>query len=165
MFLHKISGLAEHFIYLNDDSFVLHNVSKSAFFELDGLPINNYHFKQLKKDKNSLGVLYPIYKKSFQLAMRAAGATFYRNRKTALVPCHHPKPMLKSVCKKLWCRIPDQIRESLTPFRSEKSVSNYMFCNYMLLTGQTHDREIRSALTLNAENFFGQDFISINDVN
>jgi hypothetical protein len=37
--LHKIGGLAENFIYLNDDMYVYQPVSKATFFKDNGMPI------------------------------------------------------------------------------------------------------------------------------
>ena len=48
LFLHKIPDLSEHFIYVNDDMSLLHHANKSLFFDIDGLPINDFHFRRLK---------------------------------------------------------------------------------------------------------------------
>lgn len=39
MFLHKIPGLAEHFIYSNDDMIAINNSNAVDFFTEDGKPI------------------------------------------------------------------------------------------------------------------------------
>ncbi len=36
-YMHKIPGLAEHFVYFNDDFFIINNVSRERFFR-NGLP-------------------------------------------------------------------------------------------------------------------------------
>ena len=163
LYLHKIPGLAEHFIYVNDDMSLLHYANKSLFFDGDGLPINDFHFRQLKKQRERLGSLYPIYRNSFRIAMQAAGARFYRDRKTSIVPRHYPKPMLKSACEDLWQRKSEELDASATPFRSEKSASNYMFCEYMLLAGYTHDQEMYTCQTLQPEDIFSSDTLTLND--
>lgn len=163
LYLHRIPGLAERFIYVNDDMSLLHHVNKTLFFDVDGLPVNDFHFRQLNKQREKLGSLYPIYRNSFRIAMQAAGARFYRNRKTSLVPRHYPKPMLKSACEELWQKKEKELDESATPFRSEKSASNYMFCEYMLLAGHTHDQEMYTCQTLLPEDIFGSDTLTLND--
>lgn len=52
MFLHKIPGLAEHFIYSNDDTFPFKTMDAYGFFNADGLPVYEitkiYNAKRLK---------------------------------------------------------------------------------------------------------------------
>ena len=95
--------------------------------------------------------------------MRAAGAKFYRDRQTSMVPRHHPKPMLKSACEEFWQRKGNELWASVSPFRSSKSVSNYAFCEYMLLTGLSHDQELCTTQILGSEEVFNCDTLTLND--
>ena len=45
MFLHKIPGLSEEFIYFNDDTFVIKPMKKTDFF-VDGKPVLNPHLQK-----------------------------------------------------------------------------------------------------------------------
>ncbi len=47
--LHRIPGLAEHFLYANDDMFFNRPVSPSTFFAEDGLPIIRLNRRPLRK--------------------------------------------------------------------------------------------------------------------
>lgn len=95
--------------------------------------------------------------------MQASGAKFYRDRQTSMVPRHHPKPMLKSACEEFWQRKGDELWARASPFRSDKSVSNYAFCEYMLLAGHSHDQELCTTQTLKSEDVFNCDTLSLND--
>lgn len=47
--LHLIPGLAEHFLYANDDMFLNHEVSPETFYAKDGLPIKRFNWRAFKK--------------------------------------------------------------------------------------------------------------------
>ena len=42
LFLHKIPGLARHWLFFNDDSFIMNPVTLEMFFDPSGKPINRY---------------------------------------------------------------------------------------------------------------------------
>ena len=48
-FLYKIPGLAEHFLYANDDMFINRPVTPSSFFAADGLPIIRFNRRPFRK--------------------------------------------------------------------------------------------------------------------
>lgn len=48
-FLYKIPGLAEHFIYANDDMFINKHVTPETFFGKDGLPIVRFNRRPFRK--------------------------------------------------------------------------------------------------------------------
>ena len=48
-FLYKIPGLAEHFIYANDDMFINKPVTPETFFGKDGLPIVRFNRRPFRK--------------------------------------------------------------------------------------------------------------------
>lgn len=48
-FLYKIPGLAEHFIYANDDMFINKPVTQETFFGKDGLPIVRFNRRPFRK--------------------------------------------------------------------------------------------------------------------
>ncbi|VBB48122.1 conserved hypothetical protein [uncultured Paludibacter sp.] len=49
LFLYKIEGLSEHFIYANDDMFINNSVSPDTFFTNEGFPIIRLTRKNLRK--------------------------------------------------------------------------------------------------------------------
>lgn len=48
-FLYRIPGLAEHFLFANDDMFINRQVAPSDFFTADGLPIIRFSRRPLRK--------------------------------------------------------------------------------------------------------------------
>ncbi len=46
---HKIPGLAEHFIFANDDMYINHPVTPATFFGEDGLPIIRFNRRPLRR--------------------------------------------------------------------------------------------------------------------
>lgn len=74
-FLHRIPGLAEHFIYANDDMFVNHPVNKDDFFGKDGLPIVRLNRRPFRKatlwiKENILGKPLSNYNRTIQTSAR-----------------------------------------------------------------------------------------------
>jgi hypothetical protein len=94
-FIHHIPGLAEKFIYFNDDFFVGKPVTKHLFFAEDGRPI----FYNTGKYINSFLALSPLSKYGFRHAWRNLYDLFrvafgYSVR----LPLHQAAAMSKSVC-------------------------------------------------------------------
>lgn len=54
MFLHRIPTLQEHFIYFNDDMFIVNNCKFEDFFE-DEKPVINVKYSELDDVKNMFG--------------------------------------------------------------------------------------------------------------
>ncbi len=73
-FLHRIPGLAEHFIYANDDTFFGAPVAPEFFFDADGRPIVRLVPKAFGKlryaVKRASGIGFGYYRRSLFLAAR-----------------------------------------------------------------------------------------------
>lgn len=129
MYLHRIEGLSEEFIYFNDDFFPLAESSADDFFR-KGKAVMSPSRHLLHLD---------MYKKicwnSDRLARKAAGAPaglmFLR-------PQHICAPMLRSSSEKLFQMCRKEIDQTAArPLRTEKDLNQYLYTDYMFLTGQT----------------------------
>lgn len=60
-FLHHIPGLAEHFLYANDDTYINRPVTPQFFFDGEGRPVVNMNRKPLRKQ--ALAVIYFLREK------------------------------------------------------------------------------------------------------
>lgn len=137
MFLHNIKGLAEHFIYFNDDMFPIHGMSRTDFFVGEGLyakAIYNIHLQEYYgQSKNSYwDVLY----NDWILASRH----FKFNSLRAYIDYDHgPHPMIKSIIKKAASDYRQEIEESITTFRSRGNFSQHLWCHFCLFSRNDHE--------------------------
>lgn len=127
MFLHRIPGLSEQFIYFNDDIFPV-APSKAEDFFRDGKAV-------MKHSRNFLAL--NMFKKqtraSDRLAKSAAGASgigFMR-------PQHICSPMLRSCSEELYRLKEKEILSLVTPLRKPFNVNQYIFTDYLYYTGRT----------------------------
>jgi len=95
--LYKIPDLSEHFIYFNDDMFLINPVSPTDFF-IDGFPVLRGKWKKLDEDKKFKIFIEKYLKKTKQGNHRKAqqkGAKIVGFKK--YYKFHHtPKPLRKS---------------------------------------------------------------------
>ncbi len=161
--LHRIEGLAEQFIYFNDDYFILRPVRPERFFRnglpcdmavLDTLPMGgprghmlmndvnvvNSHFRKNAVLKaNPMKWLNPIY--GSQLLRTVALLPFsvfpgFRNH-------HMPQAFLKSTIREVWEAEEPLLREvSSHRFRDITDVNQYMFRFWQLMSGKFHPTNI-----------------------
>ena len=161
--LHRIEDLAEHFIYFNDDYFLLRPVQPERFFRnglpcdmavLDTLPMGgprghmlmndvnvvNSHFKKNAVLKaNPMKWLNPVY--GSQLLRTVALLPFsvfpgFRNH-------HMPQAFLKSTIREVWDVEEPLLREvSSHRFRDITDVNQYMFRFWQLMSGKFHPTNI-----------------------
>lgn len=161
--LHRIEGLAEHFVYFNDDYFLLRPVQSERFFRnglpcdmavLDTLPMGgprghmlmndvnvvNSHFRKNAVLKaNPMKWLNPVY--GSQLLRTVALLPFsvfpgFRNH-------HMPQAFLKSTLQEVWDVEEPLLRKvSSHRFRDITDVNQYMFRFWQLMSGKFHPANI-----------------------
>ena len=133
MFLYRIPGLSEQFIYFNDDIFPVMDCTPEDFF-LNGRPAIGFARHLLHGN---------LYKQQVHQSDRMArkalglcpGLTYIR-------PQHTCTPMLRSACEEVFKRIAPQILASLTPFRDSRNVCQYLFTDYLYLSRRATARRL-----------------------
>lgn len=165
MFLWRISGLSEKFIYFNDDIFPLRPTSEEDFFP-SGKPA-----KKMSRHVFAFGGYKQQTLHSDRIARRAAGKsvglTFVR-------PQHSVTPLLKSACEEVISKAGADIEATITPTRVPGNLNQYVFTDYMYFTGKALSHRISqkhlSLATNKAEDIARfieaptADFACINDV-
>ena len=125
--MHRIPGLAEHFIYFNDDFFLIKHTKPSDFFR-NGLPV--LRGKWLKFDKD---IFYKKFKKirvghkkAQQKAAQLIGLEKYYNFK------HTPHPLRKSTFKTYFNNNPNIFIENIKyKFRNENQFTPQGLANHI----------------------------------
>lgn len=131
MFLHRIPGLSERFIYANDDMFPLSPLAEDDFFR-DGIPCQCLTEKPFPTNPNVFQrkCLYQL-----NMVARPFGQHF---GKTWLKTGHSFAPILKSSCEEVWRRHGEEIRRQLSPLkRTDRSHNHYVYVLYQHFTGRT----------------------------
>ncbi|MEE1287136.1 MAG: stealth family protein [Bacteroidaceae bacterium] len=103
-FLHNIPGLAEHFLYSNDDMFLYKTVKPSDFFMPDGYPIIRLKSKPFRRlrwylDKKLLKKTPSTYRVTINMASKLVNkkyGVYYSG-----IPHHNIDAYLKSDCKRV----------------------------------------------------------------
>ena len=127
MFLCKIKGLSEHFIYFNDDMFPVMLHSMNDFF-IDGTPV--YELVRHSTCQNSFR---RQCRNSYRLACECL--RMHDNSQNYLYIRHSATPLLKSSCEAVWEKAEDKIFDSITRFREPFNYTQYLFPDYDILRG------------------------------
>ena len=165
MFLHRIPGLGERFLYLNDDIFPLRRVRETDFFQ-DGKPV-----KKLSRHLFSPNAFKRLCRNSDRLARKTAGLP---PSPWFLRPQHSITPMLRSACEEVFGKAQDAILSSLSPVREDGNFNQYLFSDYMYYRHLAVSRRIShrhismGALTASSISAYLKapkaDFAGLNDV-
>lgn len=152
---HRIKGLSEHFVYFNDDCFLLEPIDKSTFFK-NGLPVNaaisnimhegviapivlndidiiNKHFNRHRGEKlTKRGIMMKHFWKwfhpSYGTKLLDNLLLMYWKTFSGFVTYHQPQPFLKSTYEEVWSKEPELLeRVSASKFRSNTDVNQYLF--------------------------------------
>lgn len=172
--LHRIKGLSEHFVYFNDDMFLVNPTNKRDFFE-DGLPKDNavltfYAIERLpmffvpmvntyisNHNFNKKKVLSQHWKKYFSLRNRKyllnnlllSGG----NRFPGFKSFHIPSSFLKSTYSELWSAEPELFEStSCHKFRVLTDVNQWAFQDWQRCKGDFIPRELSFGLFFNVAN-------------
>lgn len=132
-FMFRIPNLAEHFIYLNDDFFLINKTKIEDFF-INGLPVlrgkwlkfdNDIFYKKSKKTRTG-------HKTAQQLSAKLIGFNKYYNFK------HTPHPLRKSTFENYFENNKEQVLENLNyKFRNRKQFLFQGLANHIEIKNQT----------------------------
>jgi len=129
MFLHRIPGLQERFIYSNDDMFPVSPMQESDFFIEEG-PCLYKQYMKLPKDFSQFAW---VCKEETQLLAKLFGVDITEDTWISLG--HGVTPMLKSTYENVWDLFPANILGSITRDRDWKNYNQYLFAYYQLFHG------------------------------
>ncbi|MCR5519430.1 MAG: hypothetical protein K6F21_03775 [Bacteroidales bacterium] len=127
MFLHRIPGLAEEFIYFNDDMFPLLECRREDFYE-DG--------------KGKMGISKSFlstnaYKKQCRASSDMARKALGLARSLVFVrPQHICSPMLKSASEACYAALEDEILAKSSRLRKPENPNQYLYLDYMYYSGR-----------------------------
>lgn len=166
MFLHKIPGLSEEFVYFNDDIFPMRGCCENTFFVGGKARIG------MKKRLILGGNTFNHHiKNSDALARRSAGLG---KTLTSLRPQHCCYCLLRSACEELYELKAKEIEDSVTPLRQNWNHNIYLYQDYIHHTGRSVNSRMSkkhfSLAVSGIEKICGfietpdRDFVCINDV-
>ena len=133
MFLHRIEGLDEEFVYFNDDFFPVKPCRPEDFF-VDGKALIKHH-----RCLFAFGLFKKQVRNSDHLARSAAGAPrslFFMR------PQHISSPMLRSLSEELFAKKEKEILSSVTRLREDGNYNQYIFTDYLYFIGRTIHKKL-----------------------
>lgn len=163
--INKIEGLEEHFVYLNDDTFIINSMSPEDFFK-DGLPcdsaiqsvtipsVRNEIFTYiLFNDLLLINANFDkkeIYKNLGKWLNCKYGKSILKNfyymplRKfSGFENLHLPNSYLKSVWDEVWYKEEEVLTQTINrKFRTKEDVNQYIFKYWQLVTGKFSPRKL-----------------------
>ena len=129
MFISKIEGLSEHFIYANDDMYPIASMRKSDFFAEDGRPKVVFKISYVNNEMTFFN----------QLCLNgyrhlAEVLNYSIDNKTFLKPEHTIASFRLSHCKDCLDKMWHYVEQDLGPFRNTKQHTQYMYSLYEKFT-------------------------------
>jgi Stealth protein CR2, conserved region 2/Stealth protein CR1, conserved region 1 len=161
--LHRIKGLSEHFVYFNDDTFILKKMKKTDFFK-NGLPCDQAQL-QLTTSKeandifphivfNDIAIINKFFKKGEVIKLHPFNYFNFRYslktniRNVLLMPykdfpgffwSHLSSPFLRSTFEEVWQKNYDLLDQTCSnKFRNIQDVNQYLFKAWQFTTGKFH---------------------------
>ena len=130
MFLHRIPGLSEHYLYANDDMIPLNPLSPSDFFDDLGDP----RLASVRSPFSFTSNMYTHHLHNGEATVRRLLGMPQR-RSGVTRTGHNIAPMRKSTWDMLWDKAEADIRRSLTTFRAHRNINQELAAYWHLLTG------------------------------
>lgn len=137
MFLHRIPGLSEKFIYANDDMYPNDILKPKFYFPEEGKLKADLHIRKLWHDGDINQIWAQIPINCLKLAARDVPEYLskYVDGEHLYELQHIGKPMLKSINVEVFKRYKSLIEASITRFREAKNYNQYIFTEYALFHG------------------------------
>lgn len=145
MFLDKIPGLSEHFIYANDDIYAMNPMTAEDFYTSDGKVKIGFRQRKLS-DFMQFNIVCCNCFSQVQLVTGHRDTT-----PNYLTPFHEFVPMIKSHVTKIKELLDDKIYKNITPFRDAQNHNQYIYPYYELATNNV-EMPTRTYAYINMEN-------------
>jgi len=171
--LHKIDDLSEHFVYFNDDTFLLKAINKEHYF-INGKPCDLMAFNTIYDSPiahikiNDISVINKNFDK-FEVVMKnflrlfnyKCGLEIFKTillmpwpKMTGFYDPHQPQPFLKSIFHEVWDHEFELLEKtSATSVRSSSDVNQYVFRYWQLCKGLFHPRSFRTSFNGRIESY------------
>ena len=155
-YLHKIPGLAEHFVYFNDDFYIINHIGKERFFR-NGLPCDIAVFQYnpswsqwyiriknniriINKHFNKNEVMARDHDKWFHKSYGARARWNYLlkpyNKFITLRTPHNAQPYLKKTFEEVWAVAGEELTEtSANRFRALNDLTPELFRTWQICKG------------------------------
>ena len=133
MFLHRIPGLSNRFLFLNDDLIPLMPSSEEDFFEGDKI------CRGFSRHLFAPNLFKKVVRNSDALARKAAGlkpSPFF------IRPQHTVGPLFKDVCEDLYTKYGDVIESTATPTREATNLNYYFYQDYLFHAGRVKKQRL-----------------------
>ncbi len=172
MNLFRINGLSEHFIYFNDDMFVLRPLDQTDFFTEKGIPccqfaempaihkgphgawkmlyvngmsIINQHFSKRECQRVNFFKYYNIKYRWYDNVRSLAMKYLFPDSFVGFKTYHVPAPFCKKTFKKIWEKEPDLMEKmSRHKFREYTDVNQWLAIWWQLAEGNFKPRRMDS---------------------
>lgn len=133
MFLHRIPGLANEFIYFNDDMFPLAPCESTDFF-VDGRGAMGFSLSLFAGN---------MYKKQCKVSSDMARKALGLGRSPFFVrPQHICSPMLREACEEAYAALEKEILATASRTRTPENPNQYLYLDYMYYGGKAIRRRI-----------------------
>lgn len=168
IYLHRIEGLSEQFVYFNDDMYLIRAVSPNHFFR-GGVPCDMLALQPVVANPDNPVMSHLFLNNALVLSkyfvkrknMRSQFRKYFHIGYPPLYFCynflelffplftgfytvHGPMPFLKSTFLELWDKEENALTEmSGNRFRSEGDLTPYLFREYQKLTGRFRAKNIQ----------------------
>lgn len=155
-YLHKIPDLAEHFVYFNDDFYIINHIRQNRFF-VNGLPCDIAAFQYnpswsqwYKRIKNNVRVINEHFDKkevltkykdkwfdkSYGSKLRWNYILKPYNKFVTLRTPHNAQPFLKSTFKEVWAAVGEELTAtSVNRFRALNDLTPELFRAWQICRG------------------------------
>ena len=155
-YIHKIPGLAEHFVYFNDDFYIINHLEKERFFQ-NGLPCdiavfdynpswsqwymrikNNIRIINRHFDKKDVMALHhdKWFNKSYGMKARWNYILKFYGKFITLRTPHNAQPYLKSTFEEVWAAAEKELTEtSSNKFRALTDYTPELFRTWQICRG------------------------------
>lgn len=128
MFLHRIPGLSEQFLYGNDDMYPVSPLDETDFFR-DGLPCITMKEKDFPEFPNN-------FQRACMCGLNFVGREFGRSfSKKWYKNGHSIAPILLSTCRHMWEIGGEDIERSITEFRKPHNFNQYIYSWWQWMSG------------------------------
>ena len=127
MFLYRIGEMSDRYLYINDDCIPVAPGSEDEYFDGDNI------CRGFAKHLLAPNMFKKIVRHTDSVARKAAGL---RPSPIFIRPQHSPSPQIKSVGEEIMEKVPEDLLSSLTAFRREWNVCNYVLPDYMYHMGR-----------------------------